>query len=239
MENAPQLIVVVATYNERQTLPRLVDEIRSNLPFARILVVDDNSPDGTGRWVAKQAKTKPFIELFHRDDKQGLGAATIAGLNHALQSNPKWIATIDADLSHDPADFAQMWHRLIDEALLVDVLIGSRYVGGGKIENWPLTRRLASRLANLFARWILWLPARDNTSACRIYRSSALRKLDLVKIDCRGHAYLEQILVHLRRAGCTFAEHPITFHQRLAGHSKITLSELFRSLREIICLAVR
>lgn len=234
---APQLLIVISTYNERQSLPSLVEEIWRYLPQAKVLVVDDNSPDGTGQWVTQRSESEPRIELLHRDSKQGLGVATISGIKLALTQNPDWIGTMDADLSHRPKDLAKMWEAAQTEC--ADVIIGSRYTSGGSITNWSLSRRLASRGVNFFARWVLWLTTRDNSSALRIYRGNTLKQLDLSQVDCRGYAYLEQILLHLRRAGARFQEIPIEFSDRVDGESKVSVAEVFRNLRDILYLAVR
>lgn len=236
-ELSVDLIIVIATYNERQTLPKLVEQIWRYLPQANVLVVDDNSPDGTGKWARELATTNPRLELLHRENKEGLGAATIAGMVHAMSRQPIWIATMDADLSHRAEDLSRMWAETSDDRF--DVIIGSRYVRGGRIENWSVLRRLASRMVNCFARWVLWLRSRDNSIAFRIYRTAALGKIELDKIDCRGFVYLEQILVHLQRSGASFAEVPIVFHDREDGVSKVTISELSRNLRDIFKLAIK
>ena len=230
-------IIVIATYNERQSLPILVEQIRERMKDAHLLIVDDNSPDGTGRWVREQSRVDPQIQLLHREKKLGLGAATIAGIQHALKSQPEWIMTMDADLSHRPADLVKLWQAAANGQF--DVIIGSRYVPGGRIEHWGVSRRIASRSVNWFARWGLWLSTRDNSSAFRVYRSSMLQKLDLSQIDCQGFAYLEQILVHLKRFGARFCEIPIVFKERELGKSKVTTIELVRNLRDISMLAIK
>ena len=148
-----QLTIVIATYNERETMPQLVEQLRQSISFARILIVDDNSPDGTGNWVRGHSKTDERLSLLHRDSKEGLGAATLAGLEHAMKEQPTWIATMDADLSHRVVDLNSMWQAARSNA--GNVIIGSRYIRGGKIENWSLARRIASRCVNGFARWCL------------------------------------------------------------------------------------
>ncbi len=235
---------MIATYNERQPLPQLVQQIWQHLPLARILVVDDNSPDGTGDWVRELAARDERIELLHREEKAGLGAATVAGLQMALQKSSDWIATMDADLSHRPEDLNRMWQVLNQKESgdgdgKFDVLIGSRYIQGGRIENWSLPRRFASRAVNGFARWVLWLKTRDNSGAFRIYRSETLRRTGLDSISCNGFAYLEQILMHLKKSGARFHEVPIVFSERNLGESKVTLGELFRNLRDILWLGLR
>ena len=231
------LIIVIATYNERQTLPDLVALIREHIADPVILVVDDNSPDGTGDWVRDQSADDPGIRLLHRQQKDGLGAATLAGLHSAMAEQPTWIATMDADLSHHPEDLARMWHEAGTDRY--DVVIGSRYVRGGRIENWSWRRRLASRVVNGLVRWALWLKTRDNSGAFRLYRRSTLQNLELDRISCQGFVYLEQILVHLRRAGARFHEIPIVFRERQHGVSKVTFAELIRNLRDILWLAVK
>ncbi|MDG2012119.1 MAG: glycosyltransferase, partial [Pirellulaceae bacterium] len=158
--------------------------------------------------------------------------ATIAGIQQALKQSPKWVGTMDADLSHRPEDLARLWNAAVTDSS--DVLIGSRYVDGGRIDNWSLPRRIASRLVNGFARWVLWLPTRDNSSALRMYRAKTLREIELSAIDCRGYAYLEQILLHLRRVKARMHEVPIVFTDRVEGESKVSLSEVFRNLRDLI-----
>ncbi len=237
MSTTPQLIIVIATYNERATLPSLVEGIWQEIPRAHILIVDDNSPDGTGKWVSEQQDER--LELLHRETKQGLGVATIAGLQHALARSPQWIATMDADLSHSPTDLGKMWRAVTEDADSCDVLIGSRYVRGGSIHNWSLSRRATSRAVNVFARWVLWLRPRDNTSAFRLYRATSLRQIDLGQIDCPGYAYLEQILIHLQASGARLREHPIRFSDRREGQSKVNAGELARNARDILSLAVR
>lgn len=237
MGDSLDLIIVIATYNERQSLPKLVEAIWEYLPKAKILVVDDNSPDGTGRWVKQAALSEPRMELLHREAKNGLGVATLAGIQQALKQNPIWVATMDADLSHRPEDLAKLWTAAVAEH--ADVLIGSRYVDGGRIENWSLARRSASRLVNGFARWVLWLPTRDNSSALRMYRAKTLETLALPALDCRGYAYLEQILLHLKRVKARIDEVPIVFTDRIEGESKVSFGEVFRNLRDIFWLALR
>lgn len=233
----PTLIIVIATYNESQSLPSLVEEIRTCLPEAVILVVDDNSPDGTGDWVRKRGQRDSRLQLLHRENKEGLGAAAIAGIRQALSQKPEWIATMDADHSHRPQDLAKLWQAASSNRY--DVIIGSRYVPGGRIEDWNWKRRLSSRAVNWFARWILWLRTNDNSGAFRIYRAESLKRINFQKIDCRGFAYLEQLLLHLQRSGATMREVPIVFAEREEGESKVSVSELFRNLRDIAWLAIR
>lgn len=232
------LTIVIATYNERLTLPDLVPAIWSRIPTAHILVVDDNSPDGTGEWVRELSEQDNRIRLLHRETREGLGTATLAGLTLAMESQPCWIGTMDADLSHRPEDLTELWQSAT-AAAECDVVIGSRYVKGGRIENWSLTRRLASRLVNLFSRWVLRLKTRDNSGAFRLYRTQVLQRIHLSNIDCSGFAYLEQILMHLQRSGAVFCEVPILFTERRQGRSKATIGHVMSGFRDIMKLAIR
>jgi dolichol-phosphate mannosyltransferase len=226
-------LVALATYNEIENLPGLVDEILRVLPGADVLVIDDDSPDGTGRWCDEQSASEPRLHCLHRPGKQGLGSATLAGARWALDRSYDVFITMDADWSHDP----RYLPALLDATVTADVAIGSRYCAGGRIEGWPLHRRLASRGINGLSRLILRLPVRDSSGAFRAYRVAALQRIDLSLVQATGYSYLEEILWHLRRAGGEFVEVPITFHERRAGTSKINASEAAGKLRMLLRLA--
>jgi dolichol-phosphate mannosyltransferase len=225
-------LVALATYNEIENLPGLVDEILRVLPEAGVLVVDDNSPDGTGRWCDELAAREPRLKCLHRPAKQGLGSAARDAFQFAIEHGYEIVATLDADWSHEPASLPRLVSAL-DEA---DVAIGSRYCDGGAIEGWPLPRRAMSRWMNGLTRLVLRLPVRDASGAFRAYRVSALKTLDFDALRSSGYAYLEEILWHLHRAGATFAEVPITFRQRRAGESKIHLGEAAGKVRTLLRL---
>jgi dolichol-phosphate mannosyltransferase len=222
-------LVALATYNEINTLPRLVDEIFAVLPDVDILVVDDNSPDGTGRWCDERASAELRLRCLHRESKQGLGSATIGAMRFAIGRGYEKLVTMDSDLSHDPAHLP----TLIEASGRADVVIGSRYCPGGAVDGWPLHRRLASRLLNGLSRTMLHLPVRDSSGSYRVYRISKLREIELNSIQSGGYAYLEEMLWHLKRAGASFAEVPITFRDRQAGHSKNGLPVIIDKLRTI------
>lgn len=217
-----RLLVAVATYNERENLPSLIEAIRDRLPRADVLVIDDNSPDGTGDWCNRRAAEDDRFSVLHRPAKQGLGSAAITALRHAVAHGYTAVATMDADWSHDPADLPRLVRRL-DGA---DVVIGSRYCPGGRIEGWPVGRRAVSAAMNAVTRMLLRLPARDTSGAFRVYRTGALRRVDLAGVGAAGYAYLEELLWRLHRSGVTLAETPITFRERRAGRSKVSLAEL-------------
>jgi len=238
---ASNLLVVIATYNERQSLPLLVDELLELLPSCNIHVVEDNSPDGTGVWCDQRAQTEPRFSVSHRAGKLGLGSAAKLGLRYGIAGEYKFIATVDADLSHEAKSLKEMYLKYCleeptEEAALV---IGSRYVKDSEIIGWPWYRRLSSWGVNVFARVVLRLPTNDNTSQFRIYPLAALKQIDLDEISSQGYSYLEEILVLLRKAGVKMKEHPITFRDREIGESKVDMSEIARSLWQILRLAFR
>ncbi|HVT29325.1 MAG TPA: polyprenol monophosphomannose synthase [Lacipirellulaceae bacterium] len=227
------MLIALGTYNEIENLPGLVDAVRRVLPDADVLVVDDNSPDGTGRWCDERAASDRRFKCLHRAGKQGLGSATLAAMRLALDESYDAVVTMDADWSHDPAHLPELVHGL----QCADVAIGSRYCAGGAIDGWPLHRRVLSRWVNTLTRLLLRLPIRDTSGAFRAYRSAALRKLDLAQIRSAGYAYLEEILWRLHRAGASFVEVPITFHQRRAGKSKINSWEAIGKAKTLLRIA--
>lgn len=229
----PRTLVALATYNEIENVPALIDEILQVLPTADVLVVDDNSPDGTGKWCDARAAIEPRLTCLHRPGKLGLGSATLLALRHAIDRAYVVVVTLDADWSHDP----QYLPALIRETEHADVAIGSRYIPGGRTEGWPLHRRLMSRSINRLSRVMLKLPVRDSSGAFRAYRVARLRDLDFSRVQSTGYAYLEELLWLLARAGATFTEVPIIFHERRAGHSKISLREAAAKLSMLARLA--
>ncbi len=230
-----RILVALATYNEAENLPGLLDAIFGELPGAEVLVVDDNSPDGTGRWCDERAAGEPRLHCLHRARKLGLGSATLEAMRFALMRDYEVFVTLDADWSHDPHYLPE----LVAATERADVAIGSRYVAGGAIEGWPWHRRRLSRAINGLSRWALGLPVRDSSGAFRAYRVSALRKLRLEDIRAGGYAYLEETLWHLDRLDATFTEVPITFHQRRAGASKVSAREACGKLATLARLAAR
>jgi len=215
------LLVVVATYNEIDNLPRLVLQITDLLPDADVLVIDDASPDGTGNWCEQATAQYPRLSVLHRDSKLGLGTAVVAGFEYAKEKNYDLVATMDADLSHDPKSLAEMFElSMQSDCAAIGVFVGSRYVAGGGTEGWPFLRRLASRMVNKFARTMLKLKTYDNSGAFRIYRSTALDKLDLKNLKSTDFAYLEEILWRLAKQDVAMMEYPILFRNRELGRSK-------------------
>lgn len=231
--SASRILVALATYNEIENVPALVDAIFQALPTADILVIDDNSPDGTGRWCDERATSEPRLACLHRPSKQGLGSATIAGMRWALDKSYDVFVTMDADWSHDPRHLPDLVHA-VETA---DVAIGSRYCDGGRIDGWPLHRRVMSRTINRLSRLLLRLPICDASGAFRAYRVAALRQIELSNVQAAGYSYLEEILWYLHRTGATYREVPITFRERRAGKSKVSLHEAVAKISTLIRLA--
>jgi dolichol-phosphate mannosyltransferase len=230
----PRILVAIATYNEIENLPGMTAAILRALPTADLLVVDDNSPDGSGRWCDERAE-EPRFHCLHRAGKLGLGSATLEAIRHAIAQQCDVIVTMDADWSHDPTYLP----ALVAATEHADVAIGSRYVAGGAIDGWPRHRRIMSRLINGLSRSLLQLPIHDTSGAFRAYRVAKLRQLDLDGIRSTGYAYLEEILWHLARIDACFVEVPITFHERRAGRSKISLREAVGKVATLTRLACK
>lgn len=240
MVNPEETLIIVATYNERETLPQLVASVFAVAPAAELLVVDDNSPDGTGQWCEELARREPRLHCLHRPGKLGLGSALVEGLRFGIDRGYRYLITMDADLSHPPAKISELLSAMEPaEGPRVDVAIGSRYVKGGKIEGWPLHRHLMSRAINGYARWMLGLPVRDCSVNFRCYRAATLAQVDWSRIVSPGYAFFEEILHHLHLLGATFREIPITFTDRQHGRSKISLREGIRAIWLITRLGVQ
>jgi dolichol-phosphate mannosyltransferase len=229
------LLVAIATYNEIENLPTLVAAIRERLPDADVLVVDDNSPDGTGRWCDEEAARSLWFSVLHRTGKLGLGSASWLAMQTAIERGYDWLITLDADWSHPP----EALPRLVAASTDADVVIGSRYCPGGEIHGWPLGRRIVSKAMNAATRLALGTPVRDASTACRLYRVSKLAELDFSDLKATGYAYLEEILWQLHRRGARFAEVPIVFTDRRAGASKVGVNEAVGKAKVLARLAKR
>jgi len=218
-------LVVLPTYNERDNLPVLVDALLA-LPDVKVLVVDDGSPDGTGAIADALARARPDrVEVMHRSGPRGLGRSYVEGLLRALETDAALICQMDADLSHDPRHLP----ALVAAAGQADVVIGSRYVPGGAIVNWPSRRRLLSRLANIYIRQITRLNARDCTSGYRCWRREALAAMPLDGFISDGYSFLVEMLFVAAGQGARIAEVPITFVERRLGQSKLSRAVLLES----------
>ena len=219
-------LVVLPTYNERDNLPVLVEALLVQ-PDVRVLVVDDRSPDGTGAIADALAQAWPDrVEVMHRNGPRGLGRSYVDGMLRALETDSALICQMDADLSHDPADVP----RLVAQAQHADLVIGSRYIPGGRVVNWARRRVLLSAFANRYVRAITGLAALDCTSGFRCWRREALQRIALREITSNGYAFLVEMAWLAARAGCRIAEVPITFTERRAGASKLSGSVIVESV---------
>ena len=228
-------LVVLPTYDEAENILPLAGQILDVSPDIDVLVVDDGSPDGTGDLVAGRALQEPRLHLIRRSGKLGLGTAYLAGFRHGLDNGYARIFTMDADFSHNPRYIPQMLAAMEDH----DVVIGSRYVPGGGIRNWPIHRRLLSSVANFFARSLLGLPVRDCTSGFRCYAAQVLVAVDPFETSASGYSFLEEMALRVCRAGFRIGEIPIIFENRRAGSSKIDSREIYRAAWHVLVQALR
>jgi len=213
-----QALVIVPTYNERENLPSLVQHLLK-LPVAvDLLVVDDNSPDGTGKLADEFAAQHPFIHVLHRAQKSGLGRAYIAGFKWALERDYEFICEMDADFSHDPDDIP----RLLEAAQNADCVLGSRYINGIRVINWPLKRLMLSKGAEKYVRVVTGMPFTDPTGGFKCFRRRALQAIDLSQVQSNGYSFQIEMTHKLWRQGMRIAEVPIIFTERFQGHSKMS-----------------
>jgi len=226
---AGRVIIVMPMYNERQNLEIMAGRIRESTPDADLLVVDDNSPDGTGDLADKLAEVDPHVQVMHRTEKAGLGRAYVAGFNWALESGYDLIVEMDADGSHRPEDLP----RLLAAAAHADAVIGSRYVPGGTVVNWPKSREYLSRGANLYNRLMLGVRVRDATGGFRVYRAHTLRNIGLDGIQSAGYCFQVDMTLRVLQAGFSVTEVPITFVERERGASKMSNTVIFEAFSRV------
>ncbi|HTV99572.1 MAG TPA: polyprenol monophosphomannose synthase [Streptosporangiaceae bacterium] len=213
-----RVAVIIPTYNERENLDAISARVRTAVPEADVLIVDDNSPDGTGELADKLEAGDEQIHVLHRPGKAGLGAAYIAGFGWALEHGYDVMVEMDADGSHQPEDLPKLLAALRD----ADAVIGSRWVTGGTVRNWPKSREALSRGANTYARLMLRLPVRDATAGYRAYRAQTLRTIDLGSVQSQGYCFQIDLTLRAVNAGLTVTEVPITFVDRTRGASKMS-----------------
>lgn len=226
--------VILPTYNERENIEALVRELLSLNRLDHIIVVDDNSPDGTGVVVDGLAASDARVIAVHRPSKQGLGRAYIAGFQRALELGSSVVITMDADFSHHPRYIPAMLDLLANGH---DVVIGSRYVDGGGTANWGVERRFLSAGANAFARLLLGLHAHDCTAGFRAYRRRVLETVPFQRILSEGYSFLVEMLFHCQRLGFRIGEVPILFEDRRQGRSKINQAEIIKAVGTVFRLA--
>lgn len=222
-------------YNEAENVRPLVLAIREHAPHASILLIDDNSPDGTGAIADEVAHELPDVTVVHRAGKQGLGSAIVHAMKYAIEHHYDYYLNLDADFSHPPRFIPALLAGMADH----DVMIGSRYIPGGGVEGeFGLRRKAMSFGINSLARVCLGLRTRDNSGSFRCYRVSKLARIDLDHVRSRGYSFMEEILFLCRQVGCSFGETPILFEDRRAGRSKLNKTEALRSVGIIVQLGL-
>ncbi len=222
-------VMVIPTYNEAENLEWIVDRLRTAQPGVDVMIVDDNSPDGTGRIADTLAANHDAISVVHRSSKEGLGAAYLHGFQVALDAGYDVIGEMDADGSHQP----EQLHRLVEALADADLVIGSRYVPGGSIVNWPRSRELLSRGGNLYVRLLIGMPVRDATAGFRLFRRATLEAIDLASVRSTGYVFQTDMTHRVLVAGLRVREVPIEFIERVRGDSKMTGQVAGESLRKI------
>ncbi|MDX6298829.1 MAG: dolichol-phosphate mannosyltransferase [Nocardioidaceae bacterium] len=229
------LVMVVPTYNERDNLEWIVGRLRASVPHADVLVVDDGSPDGTGDVADRLAASDPQVSVLHRREKAGLGAAYLHGFRVALERGYGLVGEMDADGSHQPEQLP----RLLEAARDADLVIGSRWVPGGSVVNWPRSRQLLSVGGNLYARVLLGVPVHDVTAGYRVFRRTTLETIDLASVESAGYIFQTDLAFRTVRAGLRVVEVPIEFVERVRGESKMSRDVAVESLRRITVWGLR
>jgi dolichol-phosphate mannosyltransferase len=229
MESMREVTVVIPTYNERENLERLVQAVLSQPLDLSVLIVDDNSPDGTGEIADRLADKNPRIHVIHREGKQGLGTAYITGFRYAMERGSQYLFEIDADFSHDTNDIP----RLYAAAREADAAIGSRYVKGGGCKNWSFLRWMISRGGNFYTKLVAHTRTVDTTSGFRCYRRRVLEAIDLDRIDSRGYAFQIEMTFVAEALGFRLVEVPITFTDRVGGKSKMDADIFWEGLKVV------
>lgn len=225
-----RVLTIIPTYNEKENLPIVVERLRAAVPACDILVVDDNSPDGTGDLADQMAEQDAQINVLHRTVKDGLGGAYLAGFAWGLEAGYDVLVEMDADCSHQPEQLPLLLKAVEDGA---DLAIGSRYVPGGKTKNWPLRRQVLSRGANFYTRMIMGTKIKDITAGYRAYQSGALKRLNLDGIDSKGYVFQVDLAWRSEQAGLKIVEVPITFVEREIGSSKMDGNIIVDSMTKV------
>jgi len=218
IKNEMKTLVIIPTYNELDNLPKLLPEVLAKNAEINVLIVDDNSPDGTAAFVENEMKNNDRIKLIKRSSKQGLGTAYIAGFKYALQNNFELIFEMDADFSHDPKEIP----KFLDEIKGSDLVIGSRYINGVNVINWPMRRLLLSSFANLYTRIITGMPVHDATGGFKCFRRKVLESINLDQVRSNGYAFQIEMNFKAWKKGFKVKEIPIIFVDRMKGQSKMS-----------------
>jgi len=224
-----RVVMVVPTYNEAENLEWIIGRLRRAEPALDVLVVDDGSPDGTGSIADRLAADDAQIHVLHRTEKAGLGAAYLHGFRWALDAGYDVIGEMDADGSHQPEEL----HRLLGALRSADLVIGSRWVPGGSVVNWPLSREALSRGGNLYVRLLLGIKVRDATAGFRVFRRTTLEKIDISTVQSTGYVFQTELVTRALRAGLTVAEVPVEFVERVRGDSKMSGAVAAESMKRV------
>ena len=230
-----KFLAISPTYNERKNIQELINRVLKSYDKIELLIVDDNSPDGTGEFVKSYLKTNNRIHILERSEKLGLGTAYCAGFLWALENNYDRIIQIDADLSHNPNDI----ERLINESMTSDLVIGSRYINGVNVVNWPLRRLFLSYSANLYSRLITGLPIADSTGGFKCFNSNVLKSIDLTRINSEGYSFQIEMNFKTWINGFKIKEIPIIFTDRTIGQSKMSKSIIFEAIYMVPLLKLK
>lgn len=222
-------LIVIPTYNERDNLPSLLDAVHGAMPIADVLIVDDNSPDGTGDLADSRAEKDPWVKVMHRQGKQGLGTAYLAGFAWGLERDYTHIFEMDADFSHDPRSLS----ALLAATETAHVALGSRWVKGGGTVGWPLKRQMLSRGGSLYARTILGVGIKDLTGGFKCFRREVLETIDLDGVATKGYGFQIELTWRALQKGFDVVEVPITFVDRVAGQSKMS-GAIFREALTVV-----
>jgi dolichol-phosphate mannosyltransferase len=228
-------IMVMPTYNEAENLAWIVGRLRRAQPDVDVLVVDDGSPDGTGALADAMAEQDPRIHVLHRTEKAGLGAAYLHGFGWALDQGYDVIGEMDADGSHQPEELHLLFAALQD----ADLVIGSRWIPGGSVVNWPLRREALSRCGNLYVRMLLGIKVRDATAGFRLFRRMTLEKIDLAKVESTGYVFQTDMVTRTLDCGLTVREVPIEFIERVQGNSKMSGAVAAESMKRVTEWGIR
>lgn len=236
--DAPPTVIIIPTYNEREILAEIVPAVRAAVPAADILIVDDNSPDGTGDLADQLAATDPHVSVLHRVRKEGLGAAYLAAFQFVLDGDRGWrrIVQMDADFSHDPKDVPRLLAALDAGA---DLAVGSRYTAGGGTENWGVGRQIISRGGGFYARSVLGVDTRDLTAGFKAWKAETLRGIDMQAVSAKGYGFQIEMTFRALRNGFRVTEVPIKFIDRRVGQSKMSGSIFFEALTLVWQLRAR
>jgi len=230
-----RVVVLIPTYNERENLPTILERVRRAVPEVDVCVLDDNSPDGTGELADELAEADDQVHVLHRAGKEGLGAAYLHGFAWALEQGYDALVEMDADGSHRPEDL----RRMLEAAQDADLVIGSRWVPGGAVVNWPTHRKVLSVGGNIYTRLLLGMSVHDATAGYRVYRAEALRRLDLASVESAGYCFQVDLTRRAVLEGLVVVEVPITFVERELGESKMDQSIVRESLGRITVWGVQ